>query len=231
MLDSFPADDLARLRPHLVESEVEAGEVLYEPGSEIDNVYFPRRGLVSIVSVLFSGQHVVSSILGRESGAGFVEACGGGLMHSRVIVQTPGTFWRVPTQPYRKAFNTSLTFRRAIGRHIEFLLTEARQEIACHAVHRAEHRLARVLLVCQDKSGLNELEMTQEMLATMVATQRTTISGVAISMKRRGMLDYARGRIRIRDVPALERQACECYATMKNLRDAMGQPADRPARA
>lgn len=224
LLDSLSEGDLARLRPHMTEVDLAMGEVLYEPDDPVDHAYFPISGLLSIISVLINGDHIESSAVGRESGVGFIEACGGGVSHSQVVAQIGGRAYRIPVQRYREAFDASLDLRKAIGQHIELLLTEARQEIACHAAHRADARLARWLLVSRDKSGLDDLPMTQEFLATMVATQRTTVSGIASGLKAEGLIRYSRGRLRICDAEELEARACECYATMRYFRRVMGQP-------
>lgn len=224
LLQALSPEDLALLRPHMSSIPLNVGAVIYEPGSEITHVWFPLSGICSLVTVLLDGSHVESSAIGRESAVGFAEACGGGVSHSLVLVQMGGEALRVPAARYRQAFDGSASLRRAVAQHTELLLAEARQEIACHARHQAEARLARWLLVCRDKSGSDDFQMTQEFLATMVATQRTTVSGIAAQMKEAGMIHYARGRVRICDAAALERQACECYPLMKHFRELMGQP-------
>jgi len=231
LLDALDADDLARLRPHLSPVELKAGDIIYSPEDEVAQVWFPLEGLLSILSVLIDGTQVESSVVGRESAVGFVEACGGGVSHSLIISQMGGRALRAPAARYREAFEESPQLRKAVNQHIELLLAEARQEIACHGAHQPQPRLARWLLVCLDKAGHSEIEMTQEFLATMVATQRSTISAIAGQMKADGLIRYARGKIAICDAAGLERQACECYATMKHLRRVMGQPGAGPTRA
>ncbi|HWQ87359.1 Crp/Fnr family transcriptional regulator [Brevundimonas sp.] len=231
LLDALEPDDLARLRPHLSPVELKAGDIIYSPGDEVAQVWFPLGGLLSILSVLIDGTQVESSVVGRESAVGFVEACGGGVSHSLIISQMSGRALRAPAARYREAFNESVQLRKAVNQHIELLLAEARQEIACHGAHQAPARLARWLLVCLDKAGSSEIQMTQEFLATMVAAQRTTISAIASQMQADGLIRYVRGKIAIRDAAGLERRACECYATMKHFRRVLGQPGAGPARA
>ncbi|MCS6624953.1 Crp/Fnr family transcriptional regulator [Roseibacterium beibuensis] len=228
LLDALAPDDLDRIRPHLKPVDLNLGEVVYEPGDDVSHVWFPLSGMLSIVSVLIDGTHVESSAVGRESAVGFIEACGGGVSHSLIITQMEGRGLRVSAARYREAFDSSACLRKAVSQHIELLLTEARQEIACHAAHAAPDRFARWLMVCRDKSGSNDLQMTQEFLATMVATQRTTISAIAAEMKAAGLIRYSRGKVRICDPAGLERRTCECYATMKQFREVMGQPGAGP---
>jgi CRP-like cAMP-binding protein len=230
LLDALEPDDLARLWPYLSPVEHHAGDIIYLPEGEVTQVWFPLGGLLSILSVLIDGTQVESSVVGRESAVGFVEACGGGVSHSLIISQMGGRALRAPAARYREAFNESVQLRKAVNQHIELLLAEARQEIACHGAHQPQPRLARWLLVCLDKAGSNEIQMTQEFLATMVAAQRTTISAIASQMQADGLIRYARGKIAIRDAAGLERQACECYATMKEFRRVLGQPGAGPSR-
>lgn len=230
LLDALDPDDLARLRPHLSRIDLQPGDIIFSPEDEVTQVWFPLGGLLSIISVLIDGSQVESSVVGRESAVGFVEACGGGISHSLIISQLGGPALRAPAARYREAFNESIQLRKAVNQHIELLLAEARQEIACHGAHQPRPRLARWLLVCLDKAGSKEMQMTQEFLATMVATQRSTISAIASQMQAEGLIRYSRGKISIRDAAGLERQACECYATMKNFRRVMGQPGAGPTR-
>jgi len=229
LLDTLAKDDLDRIGADLNPVTLRPGDVLYDPGDDVTHVWFPLSGMLSVVSVLIDGTHVESSSVGRESGVGFIEACGGGVIHSMIITQMEARALRIPVNRYREAFDSSVSLRRAVSQHVELLLTEARQEIACHATHSALPRLARWLLVCRDKAGSDHLEMTQEFLATMVATQRTTISAIASHMKAEGLIRYSRGKIDIRDAAGIERLSCECYATMKQFREAMGQPGSGPS--
>jgi CRP-like cAMP-binding protein len=224
LLQALSSEDRARLELSLRRVTLKVGEVLYQPGDAVTHVWFPLSGLISIISVLGDGTEVESSIVGREGAIAFIEAGGAGEMHSRILVQGSGEALVAPAARYRTAFDESQSLRHAVSQHTELLLAEARQEIACHGAHAASARLARWLLVCADKSGSPDLEMTQDLLATMIATQRTTVSGIAAEFQSEKLIQYARGRIKITDAPGLEAKACECYATMKALRGAMGQP-------
>lgn len=224
LLDSLEPEDLARLKPRMTKVVFNSGDILFEPESPADQVYFPRTGLLSVISILINGDSVETSTVGREGGVGFIEASDGGVVYSHVVVQGDGEGWRCDAATWRAAFEASRTLRGAVHRHIELLLAEARQEIACHALHKAPERLARWLLVSADKTGTTRINLSQEFLAALIAAQRTTVSGVAAKLKREGLIHYTRGRIDLRDPAGLERRACECYATMKHLRRQMGQP-------
>lgn len=219
LLGSLSPDDYHQLQRHLRPVGYRSGHVLYEPEDPVEWVYFPESGLVSLISVMLSGDAVESAVVGREGGIGFLEAAGAGIIFSRAIVQIDLVAQRVPARAYLDALDTSSSLRRNIAAHVELTITESRQTIACIAHHPAEARLAWWLLECQDRTGEQRLPLTQEFLSTMLGVQRTTVSQVAASLKAQGMIDYVRGVIRILDRERLMRAACECYATDRHFRD------------
>ena len=195
------------------------GEVLYEAEATLNTVWFPNTGLISIMSVMLSGTMIETSVVGREGAVGFIEASGGGAMFSRAVVQLPGQFLAVPAHIYRTAFADSASLRKTVQDHIELLVTEARQAMACIALHTVGQRLAWWLLEAQDRiGGSADLPLTQEFLAVMLAVRRPTVSGHAKKLQAEGLICYSRGRITVLDRPGLERTACECYATTQHFR-------------
>lgn len=199
--------------------DLPTGLVLYEAETIVDKVWFPETGLISIISCMLSGSMVETSIVGREGGIGFIEAAGGGMVFSRAVVQAAGWFVGVPAAAYRTASDASPGLRRTVQDHIELLLTEGRQAMACLALHPVVQRLAWWLLEAQDRmGGSNELPLTQEFLAVMLGVARPTVSVVAARLQKAGLLNYARGHITILDRAGLEARACECYETTRHFR-------------
>ncbi len=219
LLRSLSADDYHELQKHLRPVGYRSGHVLYEPEDAVEWVYFPESGLVSLISVMLSGDQVESAVVGREGGVGFVEAAGAGIIFSRAIVQIDLVAQRAPAEAYLRALDASATLRRTIASHVELTIAEGRQTIACIAHHPAEARLAWWLLECQERTGLDRLDLTQEFLSAMLAVQRSTVSQVAAGLKAQGLIDYGRGVIRILDPPGLLAKSCECYATNRRFRD------------
>jgi CRP-like cAMP-binding protein len=182
-------------------------------------VYFPDTGLLSIITVMLSGDAIETSIVGREGAVGFIEALGSGVMFSRVIVQVPGEAFRVDARHFRDAFDSSAALRRAVHIRTELLQAESRQAIACHGLHSIEPRFNRWLLECQDLAGgPTFLPLTQEFLAVMLGVSRPSVSLIANAVQDRGWIRYTRGSIEILDRDALERGACECRAAVQRLR-------------
>ncbi|MDQ0463424.1 CRP-like cAMP-binding protein [Caulobacter ginsengisoli] len=222
-LRSLSPDDYHALQKSLRPIGFKIGHVLYEPEDEVDWVYFPESGLVSLISVMLSGDQVESGVVGTEGGIGFVEAAGAGIIFSRAVVQIDLVAQRASAAAYLEALDTSATLRRAVASHIELTIAEGRQTIACIAHHPVAERLAWWLLECQDRTGLEDLALTQEFLSAMLGVQRSTVSTVAAALKTENLISYVRGSIRILDREGLERRSCECYATNRHFRQLIEQ--------
>ena len=219
LLLGLAQDDFERMVAKGQLVELEGGEILYEAESPVDTVWFPETGLISVISVMLSGAMIETSVVGREGGLGFIEAAGGGIMFSRAVVQVHGRFLRVPATAYRAAFDASPGLRRSVQNHVELLVTEVRQAMACIALHKAEQRLAWWLLEAQDRiGGHSELPLTQEFLAVMLGVRRATVNVCARELEDEGLISHRRGRITVLDRDGLERRSCECYATTVHFR-------------
>lgn len=148
---------------------------------------------------------------------------GSGTIYTRVIVQIPGSAYRVRASAYRKAFDDSAAMRQAVHRQTELLQAESRQAIACHGLHAVPPRFNRWLLECQDLSGgLDTMPLKQEFLAVMLGTSRTAITRIAPAAQKAGLIEYSRGSIKILDRQGLENGACECRASIQYLRRKLG---------
>ena len=219
LLLSLADSDFERLMESARAVDFVGGEVLYKAETTLGMVWFPETGLISIMSVMLSGDMIETSVVGREGAVGFIEASGGGRVFSRAVIQLPGRFLCVPAATYRAAFADSASLRKVVQDHIELLVTEARQAMACIALHTVGQRLAWWLLEAQDRiGGSANLPLTQEFLAVMLAVRRPTVTGHARKLQAEGLISYARGRIAVLDRPGLERRACECYATTQHFR-------------
>jgi CRP-like cAMP-binding protein len=219
LLRALEPDDFDRLAGAARLTDLQNGLVLYEAEASVDKVWFPETGLISIISCMLSGSMVETSVVGCEGGIGFIEAAGGGTVFSRAVVQVPGQFVAVPAEAYRAAFDASASLRRTVQNHIELLLTECRQAMACIALHSVDQRLAWWLLEAQDRiGGREQLPLTQEFLSVMLGVTRPTVSIVASRLQNAGLIKYSRGSIVVLDRGGLEGRACECYATSQHFR-------------
>jgi CRP-like cAMP-binding protein len=215
LLASLSPPELSALQPHLKLGELVQGTILFEAGQEIDRIYFPQAGIVSLVVSLASGDIIEAAMIGRESLVGGSAALNSRTSLTTAIVQIAGTASSLDADRVRVLARDNSEFRTAIIRHEELILAQAQQSAACNAVHVVEARLARWLLRCRDLTDSDDLPLTQEFLAQMLGVRRTSVSLVAHTFQQAGFLRYSRGNIRILNVEGLRESACECYDTIR----------------
>jgi CRP-like cAMP-binding protein len=215
-LAALPDDAAAVLEPDLKQIILPPGAACYSPGGSIDQVYFPQSGMISLV-VVADGETVETSSVGREGGVGLQCGFGPRLSFTRATVQIPGRFSTISAARFEQAVSRHPALGELIVRHIETKWAEAQQNAACNAVHDGSSRLCRWLLQCADRTGSDQLLLTQDFLAGMLGVRRTTVTLLAQELQKRGMVRYGRGRITIIDRRALEACACECYQAIKAL--------------
>src|SRR5512142_182803 len=215
LLVSLPADDLGRLAPHLADVELDRGRLLYDPGDEIDQVYFPHDGVISLMTLMDSGAAIESATIGREGALGLAAAVTPRLSLVRAIVQTPTRATRIGAAQLHEVWETSPRLREIVDRHGEALFGHAVQSVACNALHSVEARFCRWLLTCHDRISNDTVALTQEFLADMLGVQRTTVTAVAGALQAKGLIRYRRGIVDILDRPGIEALACECYGVIR----------------
>jgi CRP-like cAMP-binding protein len=216
LLGALPDEALALLEPDLRQLTLPQGVVCYGAGDPIDQVYFPLTGMISQLITTGDGDMVETSSTGREGAVGLQCGLGPRLSFTRVTVQIPGKFSAISAARFEHAASRSPALHDLITRYTETLWAEAQQNAACNAIHDGASRLCRWLLQCADRTGSEQLLLTQEFLAEMLGVRRTTVTLLAQELQKRGIVRYSRGRITILDRPALESHACECYATVKH---------------
>jgi len=195
--------------------ELKRGSVLQETGSTVQWVWFPEDALICVESENLQGESVSGGMIGWNGAYGAFEACGSRTSFSRGLVQISGTCHRVRADHYREMFEHSSGLRFAIHRHVEALMVESQQLVACAALHPVESRMCRVLLDASDRShGGNVLSLTQETLARILGVQRTTIALTSSSLQKRRMIRTARGNVELLNRPELEATACSCRETI-----------------
>jgi CRP-like cAMP-binding protein len=226
LLASLSPSKLSALQPHLKPVDLAQGIVLFEAGQQVDRIYFPHAGIVSLVVRLASGDVIEAAMIGRESLVGGSAALTSGTSLTTAIVQIGGTASALDADRVRLAAQDNAEFRATIIRHEELILAQAQQAAACNAAHAVEARLARWLLRCRDLTDSDDLPLTQEFLAQMLAVRRTSVSLVAHTFQQAGFVRYSRGHIRILNVEGLRESACECYETIRNHAERLLVPND-----
>ena len=216
LLAALPPDTLALLERDLKHVSLQQGEILFEPGEPVEDIYFPQTGLISLLVLGKDGGATETATVGREGAVGLHGGLGGRRSFTRATTQIAGRFSTIRAGRFEHIANGSAPVRDLILRYTEVLLAEAQQIAACNAMHAAGARLCRWLLQCADRVGRDELPLIQEYLAQMVGVRRTTVSLLAQALQVRGLINYRRGRIVLLDRKGLEQCACECYDIMRH---------------
>ena len=228
LLASLDPEDLQALSRDLTAVTLEKGALLYEPGDEIDLIYFPHNAVVSLMTLMQSGEAIESATIGREGAVGFSAAVYPRRSLSRVIVQAAGSASKIPADQLHHFCQQSAGLRLLIDRHAEALFAHAIQSVACNALHSVEARFCRWLLCCHDRIDTDRVSLTQEFLADMLGVQRTTVTVVARTLQAAGLIRYSRGIVDILDRSGVEAITCECYgAVRRNYERLLAQPFGR----
>lgn len=228
VLAGFTPLQRAALSPWLLEAHLIVGETLYERGQELESVYFPTDAVLSVVAMMGDGRSVEAMTVGNEGVVGVVPALGRVRAHSRTFVQIAGAAWKLPASRLREVAAEDPAFLEHLLAHVQQGVAQAEQAVACNALHPARERLAKWLLLSQDRVQTPLIPLTQEYLAVILGVQRTTVTSVAKDLKEEGIIAYRRGRIEVLDRDALKNAACECYRDILEMEIAQPQ-AMRPS--
>jgi CRP-like cAMP-binding protein len=216
LLDALAAGDRRLLADGLQAYRLESGDVLFEPGQDVIQVYFPGPGTIAALMLnLSDGAAAEAAMIGQEGAIGGVISDGGKPAFARGVVQVAGAAMRLPVEVLDSAKRRSPRLRDHFARYADCLLAQVLQSVACNAVHEFDARLARWLLTTQDRIGGRELRLTQEFIAEMLGVRRTYVTRVLGRLAQSGGIERSRGMITITDRRKLERQACECYGYLR----------------
>jgi CRP-like cAMP-binding protein len=233
-LAALPGDEFSMLASHLRTVPLERGATLHDHGDDLEYVYFPYSGMISLVCVMKDGATVETATLGRGGVIGATAGLGSRHAFCRPIVQISGETTRIARSSFHLAVDKSSAIRDLVVRYNDLLLSQIQQSVACNALHRLEARLCRWLLQVRDCIDDDPIPFTQEFMAQMLGVRRTALTVIARVLQARGLIRYQRGRIHILNGAALEQSACECYGVIKGLTDAFFAPpalgGDQPRR-
>ena len=215
LLASLPTGEFAAVKVHLKPLDFVFGRVVAKAGSKVERVYFPHSGVISLVVELSIGEMIETAMVGRDGVVNATAALDGKISLNKGIVQVAGAGSVVDVEQIRRLADRLKTFRALIIRHEQVLFAQSQQSAACNASHSVENRMCRWLLRMRDLAGSDDLTLTQEFLAQMLGVQRPSVSVVANTLQKAGLIRYRRGHIRLLDVEGLRQGACECYGTVK----------------
>jgi len=215
LLAALPHKDFQLLIPHLISVQLAQGTALHEPGVDVDQVYFPLSGMISMVVVMRDGKAIETATVGREGVVGAMSGLGLPVSQVRAIAQLPMFASRIASTEMRKAVAASKPIADLCLLYNEVLLAQARITAACNALHQVEARFCRWLLQTRDRAESDTIMLTQEFLSEMLGVRRTSVTEVASKIQANGAISYSRGLIKIVDLDALKAMSCECYDTLR----------------
>jgi hypothetical protein len=226
LLDALPNAARQAVASRLTHTELKQEKILFDVREAVTEVHFPIDAVVSLVVPLATGEIVETAMTGRDGVIGAGAALNGRISLNRAVVQISGQSLYCGLDIFKSLVREHPAVLSLVGSHEQALFAQAQQSAACNASHNLENRLARWLLRAADLHGGDQLNLTQEYLAEMLAVRRTSVTVIARTLQQAGMIKYSRGHIQLTDVPALQETACECYETVKLNYDAMLHPSN-----
>lgn len=224
LLAALPATDFERLKSHLKLVPLPLGEVLYESGNRLRQVFFPTTSIVSLLYMMADGASAEIAVVGNEGIIGVSLFMGGETTPSRAVVQSAGHAYQLTGKLLKAEFTRAGAMQHLLLRYTQALLTQMAQTAVCNRHHSLDQQLCRWLLLSLDRLSSNELVMTQELIANMLGVRREGVTEAAGKLQDAGLIQYSRGRITVLNRPALEARTCECYAVVKKECDRLLPP-------
>jgi CRP-like cAMP-binding protein len=222
VLMATPDNEFELMRPDLRYIDLPHHLSLHEPTQKIEFVYFPNRGMVSQVVVTKDGRTVEVGVVGNEGYVGAGLAAGLSRSSVREIVQIAGDGFRMMGNALERILPSAPQLRMILNRHTGLQGMQVAQTAACNRLHDIQQRLSRWLLMTQDRVHSGLLPITHDFIATMMGTDRSTVSLAASVLQKRGIIDYMRGAVKIVNRRKLQKAACECYDVIQQFEDDLG---------
>jgi len=222
ILLAIPDEEYSIIRPHLEYLSLDGHVTLHEPNETPRFVYFPNAGLLSLVVVTADGKTVEAGIVGREGIAGLASAVGLPRNPLREVVQIAGDGFRISIPALQNALSSTAQLQNLLSRYAVLHGLQVSQTAACNRLHGAAQRLARWLLMTQDRVDAAILKITHDFLATMLGTDRPSITVAASHLQDQQLIEYTRGAVKILNRKNLEKFACECYGVVQQYNGELG---------
>jgi len=212
LIELLPPKDRRRLLAICEPVDLVLSEVLCEGGQRTRYVYFPFGATISLVTPIDGKPALEVGMVGREGMVGAQLVLGVTTTPLHAVVQGAGKSWRVGSSAFRKELARSAALRSCLNRYLYVLMSQFAVSAACLRFHLIGPRLARWLLMTQDRAHANSFHVTHEFLAYMLGVRRVGITGAAGTLQREGLIEYRRGELVVLSRSGLEAAACGCYA-------------------
>ena len=215
ILLSLPAKERDVIFPLLTFVDLRTHDVLHEPGEPIKFGYFLNKGMTSILTVLSEGKSVEVGLTGKDGFVGLPLIVGFSSGPTQAVVQIAGNGFRIAARGIAQVMRQCPSLANRLQRYVQILAMQGTQVAACNRLHEVDERLARWLLMCQDRIDSSFVPLTQEFLAHMLGTRRASVTVAAGMLQKAGLITYSRGHVNIVERTRLEKATCECYAIMQ----------------
>jgi CRP-like cAMP-binding protein len=222
ILSALPEREFRLLKPHLRHIAFSVGQNLQEPGNAIDASYFINSGLVSLVVGTKSGKSVEVGIAGYEGMTGVTLTAGIRRTTHWAVTEVGGDGFRVQAGALEEALETAPGLQKLANRFAAIQAIQLAQTAACNRLHNVRQRMARWLLMTDDRVKQKTLSVTHDFLSMMLGTDRPTVTAAAKSLQHRGVIEYSRGKLKILNRKKLERAVCECYGALQQFNKELG---------
>jgi CRP-like cAMP-binding protein len=215
LLAALPPADFGRLAGHLERIPMRLGDMLYEPGEQLQYAYFPVTAIASLHYVMATGASASVAGVGNEGMVGISLFMGGNTTPSSAVVQTAGVAYRLERRWLKQEFERPGALHQLLLRYTQALMTQMTQTAVCNRHHAVEQQLCRWLLVTLDRIPSGQIVMTQELVASMLGVRREGVTDAAGRLQEAGVIRYRRGHITVLQRAGLETRACECYEVVR----------------
>ena len=215
LLDALPGTEWDRLRPELEQVDLPLGLVLCEAGRTPAYAIFPTSAIVSLLYMTQDGASSEIAVVGNDGVVGISLFMGGNATPSKAVVQSAGQGYRLRAQVVRNEVSRADALLKILLRYTQDMIAQVAQTAICNRYHSIDQQMCRRLLLGLDRSPLDELVMTQELLASLLGVRREGVTAAALKLQQAGVIRYRRGHINVLDRQRLEQHTCECYAVTK----------------
>lgn len=221
LLAALPPNVFDALRPDLVHVELEIRTLIYGPEDEIDWIYFPSSGMISILQRTLDSRGIELATIGKEGVLGAIAGFGLNLALTTSVVQMPMTGLKISASRFRKYLSQYASLQEMALKSNEVILAQTQITAACNALHNVEQRFCRWLLQTWDRSESDTITLTQEFLGEMLGVRRTSVTEIASKLQAAGLIRYRRGQIEVLKRSALEKLSCDCLRAVRRSEKAI----------
>jgi CRP-like cAMP-binding protein len=214
ILLALPRAEYDAVLPKLEFVRLKLHQVIHEASETLKSAYFCNSGMFSVLNVMPDGKSVEVGLIGKEGFSGTPLIAGFRTSHTRTVVQGEGAAFRIDAEALKTLLLTCPKLQRLLNRFAQLMAVQVTQVAACNRLHEVNERLARWILMTQDRVGSEHLQLTQEFLSQMLGTRRSSVTVSAGTLQKAGLISYTRGNVTILDRHALEAASCNCYDSL-----------------